>query len=248
MSKCKILLITVPGGRRNALIAAHLQEKGFSAEVSPAVFLRGDDGLPADYDQASRNRQLGYDLTRGEIGCFLAHRDAWRRVAEADGPGMILEDDARLRPALTPLALQELADVIADTNLIIRLFSQRHPPSKTWRRLESGLSIDRPSKAGYSAVAYILSPKSAAALTAGADRFWQTTDDYMDDEVAHGCPVMHVSPETVWHDDEGRSLIGVRNKPAVSWQVKVRREWLRAGRNICASLRRMKTDRKLGLR
>jgi glycosyl transferase, family 25 len=248
MRKCKIILITLPGSRRHELLAAHLQEKGFSAEVSPAVFLRAEDGLPADYDRTARNRQLGYDLTRGEIGCFLAHRDAWRRVAEADGPCMILEDDARLRPPFSPAALQEVADVIADTNLIIRLFSQRHPPSKTWWRLKSGLSIDRPAKAGYSAVAYVLSQASAAALNAGANRFWQTTDDYMDDEAAHGCPVMQVSPETVWHDDEGRSLIGVRDKPAVSWQVKVRREWLRVGRNIRAALHRMKTDRKLGLR
>lgn len=248
MSECKILLITVPGGRRDALITAHLQEKGFSAEVSPAVFLRGEDGLPADYDQASRIRQLGYDLTRGEIGCFLAHRDAWRRAAEAKAPCLILEDDARLHPALSPAALRELAEVIAETDLVIRLFSQRHPPSRTWRRLKSGLSIVRPAKAGYSAVAYVLSPAAAAALTAGAASFWQTTDDYLDDEAAHGCTVMHVSPETVRHDDEGRSLIGVRDKPAVSWQVKVRREWLRAGRNIRAWLHRIKADRKLGLR
>jgi len=246
MSRCKTLLITEPGSRRHSLLATHLREKGFSAEVSPAVFLRSEESLPTDYDRAARNRQLGYDLTRGEIGCFLAHRDAWRQVS--DGPCMILEDDARLSPVLSPMALQELADVIADTNLIIRLFSQRKPPARIWRKLPSGLSVNRPAKAGYSAVAYILSPRSAAALTAGAHTFWQTTDDYLDDEAAHGCPVMHVSPEMVWHDDEGRSLIGVREKPPVSWQVKVRREWLRAGRNIRASLHRMKTDRKLGLR
>ena len=248
MSTRKTLLITAPGSRRHSLLAAHLREKGFSAEVSPAVFVRSEESLPADYDRAARNRQLGYDLTRGEIGCFLAHRAVWRSVAETEGPCMVLEDDARLSPAFSPTALRELADVIADTNLIIRLFSQRKPPARIWRELPSGLSIDRPAKAGYSAVAYILSPKSAAALAAGADTFWQTTDDYLDDEAAHGCPVMHASPEMVWHDDEGRSLIGVREKPPVPWQVKLRREWLRAGRNIRASIHLMKTDRKLGLR
>jgi glycosyl transferase family 25 len=248
MNSCKVIIITEPGSRRHDLIAAHLEEKGVAALVSSAVFLGGSDELPGEYDRRTRNRLLGYDLTLGEIGCFMAHRNAWKQVVSLDEVCLILEDDARLRPILTPAALQELAGAIAGTNLIVRLFSQRQSSVKTWRGLPCGLKVVRPSLPGYSAVAYLLSPAAAAALIAHSESFWQTTDDFLDNEAEHGCAVMHAMPETSWHEDEGRSLIGARVKPSIPWYAKARREWLRAGRNILAALHRYRTARHLGLR
>ena len=248
MNSCKPLIITEPGSRRHGLITAHLEEKGFSTLVSSAVFLASSDELPAEYDQKTRKRLLGYDLTLGEIGCFMAHRNAWKHVVSLGAVCLILEDDARLRPTLSPAALQELADAIAGTNHIVRLFSQRHPSAKTWKVLPCGLKIVRPSMPGYSAVAYLLGPVAAAALIARSESFWQTTDDFLDNEGEHGGVVMNAMPEPAWHEDEGRSLIGARVKPSVPWYVKARREWLRAGRNILAARHRYQADHRLGLR
>lgn len=248
MNSCKVLIITEPGSRRHDLIAAHLEEKGFSALVSSSVFLGSSDELPGEYDGRTRDRLLGYDLTLGEIGCFMAHRNAWKQVVSLDAVCLILEDDARLRPTLSSAALQELAGAIHGTNHIVRLFSQRHSAAKTWRELPSGLKIVRPSLPGYSAVAYLLSPVAAAALIARSESFWQTTDDFLDDEAGHGGVVMQAMPEPAWHEDEGCSLIGARVKPSIPWYFKIRREWLRAGRNILAARHRYRADRQLGLR
>ena len=117
MNSCKPLIITEPGSRRHGLITAHLEEKGFSALVSSAVFLESSDEFPCEYDQQTRNRLLGYDLTIGEIGCFMAHRKAWKQVVLLDRACLILEDDARVRPTFSPAALQEIADAIAGKKL-----------------------------------------------------------------------------------------------------------------------------------
>jgi glycosyl transferase family 25 len=209
--------------------------------------LEGPVETEKSYDHADRKHKLGYDLTIGEVGCFLAHKTAWEKAAEGSIPCLILEDDARLSDDL-PGRLGELSEVISGTKIIIRLFSQRHPRAKLWRRLPSGLEIVRPLSAGHSAVAYMLAPAAAKALLMSSRRFWQTLDDHIDDEPSHGCAVMHVIPELAGHEDEGASLIGERVKPALPFLSRARREWLRALRRLYLACHREKTLWSLGLR
>lgn len=242
-----IIVISKPESRRHRLLCEHLKNLGLQASVAPAVFLAGAAESAVEYDHATRIRILGYAMTAGEVGCFLAHRTAWGMVAAATGPCLVLEDDARLDARLVR-SLDELGSAIASTKVVLRLFSQRHPPAKLWRRLACGLDIIRPASPGYSAVAYLLTPDAARALLHSSERFWQTVDDHLDDEATHGFAIMHVSPELVRHEDEGCSLIGTRRKPEISLAARLRREWLRALRNIRRAWNRRKTSRALGLR
>jgi glycosyl transferase family 25 len=247
MGNVGIIVISKPESRRHSLIRNHLTGLGMQASVAPAVFLAGPAERTAGYDHASRLRNLGYGLTPGEVGCFLAHRRAWEMAEASGGPSMVLEDDARVDPKLVR-SLDELGEAIAGTKIIIRLFSQRHPDSKLWRRLASGIDIIRPNLAGNAAVAYMLTPEAARALLNSSVSFWQTVDDHMDDEESHGCAIMHLLPELVRHEDEESSLIGTRRKPRIPLWAKLRREWLRALRKLRHSRHRGKTDRALGLR
>ena len=247
MSECSIIMISILGSRRHRLMEGHLSELGVEAQVVPAIFLNGDLERANGYDLRVRMKILGYGLTNGEVGCFLAHRSAWEKVAASDRPCLILEDDARLDSRLVH-NLGELSGAIAGTKVILRLFSQRHPRAKLWRRLTCGLEIVRPMSAGHSAVAYLLDPAAAAALLQSSTRFWQTVDNHIDSEPDHACVVMHVLPELVSHDDEGNSLIGERHKPRLSLLFRLRREWLRALRNSRLAWHREKTLWSLGLR
>ncbi len=246
MPPCPIIAISRPGSRRLELLKNHLTGLGLHAIVVPGVYLEGPVEAIKEYDQALRKSTLGYDLTKGEIGCFLGHKSAWALVAAGEKPCLIIEDDARLRYD-SPKHLEELASAIAGTKIVVRLFSQRHPRSRIWRRLSSGLDIVRPLSAGHSAVGYMLDPTSAKALLISSKSFWQTVDDQIDDEPAHSCVIMHTIPELISHDDEGSSLIGERRKPLVSLLFRIRREWLRVLRKIRLSLHRSKVDRTLNL-
>jgi len=247
MQSCQIIALSRPGSRRQSLLQSHLARLGLEALFLPGVYLEGPVEAEGSYDHAARKHRLGYDLTVGEVGCFLAHKAAWEQVASGKTPCLILEDDARLSVDL-PGKLAEIAAAVAGTKVIIRLFSQRHPRAKIWRRLPSGLEIIRPLSPGHSAVAYMLAPIAAKALLLSSARFWQTLDDHLDDEPSHGCAVMHALPELVSHEDEGCSLIGERIKPALPLLFRARRECLRALRKLLLAWHREKTLWSLGLR
>ena len=247
MSTPAVIVITQPGGRRHQLATEHLREMGVEACISPAVFLTNAPEDCMHYDHRRRVWELGYGLTKGEVGCFLAHRKAWEKVADLGTVCLVIEDDARMTPDLPP-RLQALSSSIEGADLLLRLYSFRHPPGKVWRQLDRGIALVRPFKAGSSAVAYMLTPQAAQRLLAESARFWLAVDEYMDDEATHGCAILDVRPELIRHDDDGSSLIGARAKPSISPWAKSRRELLRLIRNLRQSFWRERVLWKLGIR
>ena len=228
-------------------MAEHLGSFGISAELSPSVFIESNPAdLPA-YDGRRRLQELGYHLTKGEVGCFLAHREAWKRVVAAGAPCLVLEDDARLDTALVR-HLESAAQAIAGSTMMVRLFSMKTGRHKRWKELSAEFSLVRPLAAASSAVAYLMSPGCAAALLEHSAVFWLAVDEFMDDEAVHGCVVMQGSPQLVRHDDEGASMVGGRQKPPLSLGRKILREIARARRNLSQALNRERTLWRLGLR
>ena len=147
-----------------------------------------------------------------------------------------------------PTRLKSLASAIEGADLLLRLYSFRHPQGKVWRQLDRGLTLVRPFKAGSSAVAYMLTPEAAQRLLGGSGRFWLAVDEYMDDEAAHGCAILDARPELIRHDDDGSSLIGARTKPSIGPWAKLRRESLRLIRNLRQSFWRERVLWRLGIR
>jgi glycosyl transferase family 25 len=247
MSHPPAIVISAPGGRRHELAETHLRELGLSCELSPAVFIQVPPEQVPGYDHPRRLRELGYGLTKGEIGCFLAHRAAWEAIVRRGETCLILEDDARLESRLVA-HLGKSSEAISGRPMLIRFYSVKHPKHKTWRRLEGGFELVRPLSPGGSTVAYMLTPECARALVEGSRSFWLAVDEYMDDEASHGAPILHGFPEWVRHEDEGASLVGARTKPPMGALRKVGREWRRLLRNIRQSFHREKTLWQLGLR
>lgn len=247
MSHPSVIVISAPGGRRHEIAAAHLKELGLSCELSPAVFIQVPPEVVLGYDHPRRVLELGYGLTKGEIGCFLAHKAAWENISRRGETCLVLEDDARLESRLVPL-LGQIAEALDGRAMLIRFYSVKHPRHKTWRKLADGFELVRPLSPGGSTVAYMLTPECARALVAGSRSFWLAVDEYMDDEASHGAPILHGFPEWVRHEDEGASLVGARAKPPMGVSHKVAREWRRLLRNFHQSIHRERTLWQLGLR
>jgi glycosyl transferase family 25 len=228
-------------------MADHLGDFGISPEVSAAVFITSNHEDLPEYDGRRRLQELGYHLTKGEVGCFLAHRDAWKKVVAAGVPCLILEDDARLDAALVA-HLESAAQAIAGSTMMVRLFSMKTGRHKRWKELSAEFSLVRPLAAASSAVAYLISPACAAALLGHSSKFWLAVDEFMDDEADHGCVVLQGYPQLVRHDDEGASMVGGRKKPPLSLGRKILREIARVRRNISQALNRERTLWRLGLR
>lgn len=82
---------------------AQLNAAGIGFERVPAFDGRNltPDQFP-DYDAEAALRYMGRPLRGGEIGCYLSHLDAARKVAESGARfGIVLEDDIELPPGFS---------------------------------------------------------------------------------------------------------------------------------------------------
>jgi len=235
------------GSMRTQSFFSHAQSVGFEAELSPAVFLTGEPSWTEHYDHISRLSTMGYGLTRGEVGCFLAHRKVWQKIVEgSERVCLVLEDDARW--IVAPGGdIAEAADSIVGRPMIIRLISQPQRSYRVWKNLSSANSLVLPTRASDLTVAYLITQEAAVRLLQTSQRFVWPVDRFFNFSYLHGVDVLHLAPEKVEHEDIG-SLIGKRTKPLVSWSFRLKREWLRFIRSVRTALAYQRTLGRLGLR
>ena len=83
-------------------ISNQLEQQNLSFKRIPGVDIKDKRDLRNKYYSEERNK-LNYHkpLTDGEIGCYVAHRNAWEAILSDDVDfGLVLEDDAYLKDNL----------------------------------------------------------------------------------------------------------------------------------------------------
>ena len=92
----KAFVINMPSSyERLDAISGQLKELNFSFETIPGVDLRLEPHLKDFYSIQDNIKNFYYPLSDGEIGCFLAHKNVWKRIVEDEiNYGLVLEDDA----------------------------------------------------------------------------------------------------------------------------------------------------------
>ena len=85
-------------------------------------FLNAVDGyalpkMPASYDCDKVKRLQGYELTPGEVGCFLSHIKAWEACIAAQRPTLVFEDDFILGPNFE-VVLLDLLEIPNEWDLV----------------------------------------------------------------------------------------------------------------------------------
>jgi glycosyl transferase family 25 len=179
MSKLPIYLINLDRSPlRLEYVSRRLATLGLSFTRIPAV-----DGAALPEEQraafaAARPRD-GRGWSAGQIGCFLSHFEAWRRIAMQDTRwGLILEDDLHLSDAL-PAVVTDI-DALDNTIDILRLESTGQwlavgPPAMTL-----AARMARPLRSSaWGAGAYMISRAAAARLIATDTRLHTPTDDFL---------------------------------------------------------------------
>src|SRR5665213_2137702 len=89
---------------RRAQAAAQLDASGFDWKFLDAVDGGDLNEFPAEYDREAQLRNYGYDLNPGQLGCFLSHREAWKKCVASQKLTLVLEDDFEFQ--------QKLSDVL----------------------------------------------------------------------------------------------------------------------------------------
>jgi len=120
--QCFVINLASDGVRRQQIVR-QLEVIGLPHEVFPAVYGKGlsREELARDYDAGAAARDKR-EMTLGEVGCALSHQGIYRRMLERQLPcSLVLEDDARLDPGITPVLAAVEALLMTDKPLVVLL-------------------------------------------------------------------------------------------------------------------------------
>ncbi len=175
---CVVITLDDAQARRD-VISARLKSLGIHYEFVPGV-----DGKKLDvqshpgYTKWKRRIFFGRDLSNGELGCILAHRNACEHIVNSDYDiALVLEDDALLSDNL-PAVIDGLL-VIRDQWDLVR-FLGREKNYKSSRKIThlspSQSMLARQLGIPGGAYGYLLSSRAARRLVSMTRRNWLPID------------------------------------------------------------------------
>jgi glycosyl transferase, family 25 len=125
------------------------------------------------YDK-DRNWQVSKaPMCAEEMGCYLSHIEAWRRIAEHAPGGFVFEDDFRALPTL-PEVMQAISRLTIEWD-IVKLYSEC-PLGKRLQRLTAEHDLFDWSHVPPRTLGYAINAKAAARLAAASLPFARPID------------------------------------------------------------------------
>ena len=156
---------------------------------------------PQEVDQAYARRRFRpaypFPLTRTEVGVFLSHRLAWRRIVDdALDFAFIFEDDAEIDPPAFA-ALIEFVDRSNGGPGIMCSCRPSRSEAGGGRAAAAGFTLMRPDAPPLRAIAQIVSLAAAKRLLDRTLPFDRPMDTFMQMTWVTGQPVLVASPSPV---------------------------------------------------
>ena len=165
---------------RLAAVSQVLGRLGIAFERIEAV--NGWTLAPAEiaqaYDAPRNAREGRQPLVAAEIGCYLSHIAAWRRIAGgAAAGGFVFEDDFDATPDLAQVLLALGTDQTGDWDMV-KLFTLDPGVALAGARdLGPGVAIGIPYRVPTCLIGYGLTREAASRLLARAGRFFRPVDE-----------------------------------------------------------------------
>ena len=166
---------------------------------APWEFLDAVDGSslrqpPIEYKAKKVKRLQGYFLTPNEIGCYLSHKEAWRRCVKVNVPTLILEDDFIMSPEFEGTLATLLNS--PSTWSFVRLQGLYEVPSQPIESL-SNVQLVRNIGDAVGATAYLLKPEVARTLIEASSDIYEPVDHFLEHHQKHGLDFLAVRPYPV---------------------------------------------------
>jgi len=179
MSQLPILVISLARiPERRASIVEHLASLGLSC-----VIIEGVDGKLLSEEELDRLRAPEFRDPPGVVGCYLSHIRAYEHIVANNLPAaLILEDDARISPAIAPALREGAISFDADYCFLdcdgVRAGTQIYYDPDTAQELAKGFTVYEPSLAPTAAHAYIITLKAARMRAENAFPIREPADWY----------------------------------------------------------------------
>ena len=130
------------------------------------------------YDAAQNRAYARHDLVPAEIGCYLSHIEAWRRIAESSAPGgFVFEDDFETDGTLSKVLAALSTDKVADWDMV-KLFTF-DPDARVIaeRAMTESLRLVVPYRVPTCLIGYGLTRDAARRLADHAVPFFRPVDE-----------------------------------------------------------------------
>jgi glycosyl transferase family 25 len=218
-------------------IGKRLDALGLSWERLPASDGRQlDMNDPALIDREEFGRRHGKRPLPGELGCYLSHVRALRRLMASDAEfGLVLEDDGRLQDSL-PGIVNQLMQASTDWDLV-KFSGVHHGHPRALRAIDAQHDLVVMLTKCTVSSGYLIKRKAAGVLAQGLLPMRIPFDHEFDRGWHWGLKVRYVRPYPILHDDTVASTISradskdnprfhwTRRLPAFGWRAL--NEWAR---------------------
>lgn len=225
---------------RRARAARQLDALPFPWSFQDAIDGAAMTSLPEEYDRRERLRLFGFEMIRGQIGCFLSHREAWKKCVASQKLMLVLEDDF-----LFQRELSEVLPVVFDSVPyfgVLRLQGLKDGSKyKVLKDYGECKLVDHYHDT-FGTTAYFIKPEGAKVLLEKSSRFYCHVDDFFGHDWIHRVKILSVLPYPVVPNGM-RSTIGsydqetCRLTKTQKWLTKI----IKLPRSVAKRTYRMRT-------
>lgn len=184
----------------------------------------------AVYSHKQNVERYNYDLTQGEIACYMSHRKAWKKLLDSDHPvAIILEDDIVLSPAFADLhhAVAGIASSKYANWDIIKLAQPFKPKESTPLDAFGDFTLVDYEKPPMGACGYLISRQGAKKMLSRTP-FFRPVDVDMQWQWETGAHVLGLLPYTVdnshTHESDIFSVANRHEAKRRGW-VRLKEQW-----------------------
>jgi len=165
----------------------------------PWAFLDAVDGssltsIPSEYNPSKVKRLQGYSLTASEIGCYLSHKEAWKRCVSSSLPTLILEDDFLFKSNFVE-TLEILLNKVSKWDFVRLQGLYEVPFTKIYE--VSGISLVKNHGDPCGTAAYILKPNVAKILIEHSVDIYEPVDHFLEHCHKHHAELLAIRPYPV---------------------------------------------------
>ena len=185
------------------------------------------DEIDGVYKRHLHRPPYPFELRIAEIGCFLSHRAAWRRIVERDlDAGLVIEDDVGIEPDNFAAAVRFAQEGMTAGDYV-RFPWRSHTDAGRVIADADGLSLVEPRRVGVGMLAQVVGREAAWRLLETTERFDRPVDTFLQMRWAHDARMLAIRGVRLQHLDAqlGGTTLHKRKRPLAE---SLTREALRA--------------------
>lgn len=156
-----------------------LEQHGLKYERVPGVLgkVLSDVEIDKVYDPALNKKEYYRTLSKGEIGCYLSHRECWKKIANSDQPfGIVLEDDINITGDVAK-AVELIESVEFEFDLVkLAPYNRKTRKVVYSHKLDNEFELVIHNKPMSGCAATIYSKEGARKLLTATEKFYRPVD------------------------------------------------------------------------